>query len=279
MITGIAWSEGVWGEPDSLHLPLSDRGLQLGDGLFETVLVRDGSPQLLNEHLARWCISARQLGMRNPPAQSQLEVLIAEAVERANLNRGDGALRLNWSRGSSQTRGLDAPTGIEPRFWFTLLPWTPTFMPIDVIISRHERRNADSQLSQCKHFGYAQAILARSEARVANADDALLLNTKGELCCGTAANLLVRRQGAWLTPPLSSGCLPGIMRGRALKLGKSAEHWLGNALQSVDQALLINSLGCRPIQRCNGLSLVPCSEAETLWQSLLGPKQSSKVGP
>ena len=279
MIVGIAWSAGVWGEPDSLHLPLSDRGLQLGDGLFETVLIRDGSPQLLNEHLARWRTSAEQLGMHNPPAQAQLEALIAEAVERADLNRGDGALRLNWSRGSSPTRGLEAPAGIEHRFWFTLLPWTPNFMPIDVIVSRHECRNADSLLSRCKHFGYAQAIQARREARIANADDALLLNTTGELCCGTAANLLVRRQGTWQTPPLNSGCLPGIMRDKALKLGRITEHRLGNALQSGDQALLINSLGCRPIQRCDGLTLVPCNEAETLWHSLLGPKRSLKGGP
>ena len=43
----IAWIDGCWGEPDDLQLPLSDRGLQLADGLFETVLVLDGAPQLL----------------------------------------------------------------------------------------------------------------------------------------------------------------------------------------------------------------------------------------
>ena len=274
MIAGIAWMEGVWGEPGNLHVPLNDRGLQLGDGLFETVLIRDGIPQLLNEHLARWRNSAELLGMDDPPDRIQLESWIAEAVKRAELNQGDGALRLNWSRGSSQIRGLDAPAGIEHRFWFTLLPWTPSFKPVNVIISRHERRNADSRLSRCKHFGYGQAIQARREASSAHAEDALLCNTNRELCCGTAANLLVRRQGAWLTPPLTSGCLPGIMRGRSLKLGRSTEHWLGNGLDSEDQALLINSLGCRPIQRCDGVTLAPCSEAETLWEALLDPRQT-----
>ena len=170
MTAVVAWSEGVWGDLDNLRLPLSDRGLQLGDGLFETVLVRDGTPQLFNEHLARWHSGAEQLGMATPPTQTQLEALIEEAVERVDLNRGDGALRLNWSRGSSPTRGLDLPTRTEHRFWFTLQPCTPCFSPIDVVISRHERRNDCSLLSRCKSFGYGQSIQARREARSANAD-------------------------------------------------------------------------------------------------------------
>ena len=63
----IAWIDGCWGEPDDLQLPLSDRGLQLADGLFETILVLDGAAQLLPEHLARWAASAELLGMNLPP--------------------------------------------------------------------------------------------------------------------------------------------------------------------------------------------------------------------
>ena len=47
----IAWFDGHWGEPQKLQLPLSDRGLQLADGLFETVLVEAGEPRLLQQHL------------------------------------------------------------------------------------------------------------------------------------------------------------------------------------------------------------------------------------
>ena len=68
---------GVWGEPGNLHVPLNDRGLQLGDGLFETVLIRDGIPQLLGDHLARWRGSAELLGMDDPPERIQLESVIA----------------------------------------------------------------------------------------------------------------------------------------------------------------------------------------------------------
>ena len=49
----VAWMDGCWGEPQQLTLPLSDRGLLLADGLFETVLVLGGQPQLLEAHLER----------------------------------------------------------------------------------------------------------------------------------------------------------------------------------------------------------------------------------
>ena len=58
MTTSVAWIDGQWGTAASLQLPLDDRALLLADGLFETVLIRNGEPQLLQEHLQRWSESA-----------------------------------------------------------------------------------------------------------------------------------------------------------------------------------------------------------------------------
>ena len=63
MSTSVAWIDGQWGTAASLQLPLDDRALLLADGLFETVLIRNGAPQLLQEHLQRWSDSAALLGM------------------------------------------------------------------------------------------------------------------------------------------------------------------------------------------------------------------------
>ena len=71
MSTAIAWIEGQWGTTANLQLPLDDRALLLADGLFETVLIRNGAPQLLEEHLQRWSDSAALLGM-DPPLQQWL---------------------------------------------------------------------------------------------------------------------------------------------------------------------------------------------------------------
>ncbi len=266
----IAWFDGQWGEPQQLGLPLSDRGLQLADGLFETVLLLNGSPQLLEAHLQRWHQSAALLSMAPPPDAGTLKPLIHEAVARAGLEHGSGALRLNWSRGDSAGRGIAVPETHRPhRFWLQLSPHTPSFSPQTAIVSRQERRNSSSLLSRCKTFAYGQAIQARLEAQRAGADEALLLASGGELCCATTANLLIQRQGHWLTPALSSGCLPGVMRARLIEQGMAQEADLTPQPQSGDSWLLINSLGCRPLSSVDGIPLKLHPNAEALWRSLL----------
>jgi branched-subunit amino acid aminotransferase/4-amino-4-deoxychorismate lyase len=306
--TAIAWIDGRWGAPADLGIRLDDRGLLLGDGLFETVLVEGGRPQLLAAHLERWRSSAALLGMEPPPDRSVLEPLIAAAVARAGLtvpasptaspttSPPAGALRLNWSRGTpvagsaQASRGIGLPAAGTPplrhRFWLQLTPALPSFTPLSAILSRQERRNAHSLLSRCKTFAYGQAIQARREARRAGADDALLLNGEGELCCGTTANLLLLRQGRWLTPPLASGCLPGVMRRRALQLGLVVERQLMPAdLDQAEAVLLLNSLGCRPLAALGGRLLPAWTQAETLFRRLLeasapaGPAPQSGGGP
>lgn len=271
----VAYIAGQWGSPAALTVPLNDRGLLLADGLFETVLVEQGRPLLLPAHLARWHHSAALLGLATPPEAEQLQPLIAEAVQRSGI--GTGALRLNWSRGSG-SRGLDPPAVTETnsaRFWLQLTRCQPRFDPLTAVISRSEQRLAGSVLSQCKTFSYGSAIQARREARSRGAEDALLPSSAGGLCCGTSANLLVHRQGRWLTPPLSSGCLPGTMRAAALAGGLAEEATLSlEALEGWWQqgdgaCLLINSLSCRPVAALEGRPL-PQRDGTPLWRELVG---------
>jgi len=265
--------QGEWGDPGELALPLADRGLLLADGLFETVLLEEGRLQLLEEHLERWRSSAELLAMAPPPDQTLILPLVAEAIARSGIRTG--ALRLNWSRGCGG-RGLDLPASAQAapahRFWLQLTATAPQFEAVTTWISREERRNAASRLSRCKSFAYTAQVQARREAHAAGAHDALLLSSHGQLCCGSAANLMVLHQGRWTTPPLASGCLPGVMRGRALRLGRACEGPLEPSdLKTCEGALLINSLGCRPIHRCDGTALaqVPSGQAEQLWRALL----------
>jgi branched-subunit amino acid aminotransferase/4-amino-4-deoxychorismate lyase len=265
--------QGQWGDPGELALPLADRGLLLADGLFETVLLEEGRLQLLEEHLERWRSSAELLAMAPPPDQTLILPLVAEAITRSGIRTG--ALRLNWSRGCGG-RGLDLPAPAQAapahRFWLQLTATAPQFEAVTTWISREERRNAASRLSRCKSFAYTAQVQARREAQAAGAHDALLLSSHGQLCCGSAANLLVLHQGRWTTPPLASGCLPGVMRGRAMRLGRACEGPLEPSdLMTCEGALLINSLGCRPIHRCDGTALaqVPSDQAEQLWRELL----------
>ncbi len=268
------FARGQWGPPDRLCLPLDDRGLLLADGLFETVLVAEGRPWLLENHLSRWRQGAALLGLPEPPAREALAPLIAAAIRRGGIPWG--ALRLNWSRGGGG-RGIDLPAPptepLEPRFWLQLTAGRPTFGAVRVMVSETERRHPTSVASRCKTFAYGWAVQARREARAAGADDALVCNTAGELCCATTANLLLRRAGRWLTPPLSSGCLPGVMRGRALALGLIQEASLvPDDLMEAEAALLLNSLDARPVRLPSSPDRLSnrCDDARKVWHRCLG---------
>jgi len=272
------WAEGRWGSAAALPVPCDARGLLLAEGVFETVLVLDGAPQWLQAHHQRWLAGAQLLGLLPPPPLAAVDGLLHEALERSGIR--NGALRLNWCRGSGP-RGLAAAAAGQLQagkhlFWLQLSAMTPSFAPAAVIISPTEVRNATSLLSRCKSFGYGGALIARRQATEAGADDALLHSSTGELCCATSANLLVQIDKVWQTPPLASGCLPGVMRRRALELGLARETNLSaRDLERSTGALLLNSLGCRPISRQGRTVLTgpdgpgASTRAEQLWRQLL----------
>jgi branched-subunit amino acid aminotransferase/4-amino-4-deoxychorismate lyase len=229
--------------------------------VFETLLVRGGVPQLLGEHLQRWREGASWLQLPEPPNQQQVKQWIAEAMRRSNI--ADGALRINWSRGSGG-RGLQPPAQAKGRCWGSLYPHQPSFQRQQVVISERVQRWADDPLKGCKTLDYSAMVLARLEANQAGASDVLLRSSQGGLCCGSSANLLVQEGGQWLTPPLSCGALPGVMRARGVAMGLIQEARLADSLPAEQPALLLNSLDCRP------LNDIAEPLAEPLFVQLLG---------
>jgi branched-chain amino acid aminotransferase len=92
--------------------------------------------------------------------------------------------------------------------------------------------------------------MARQEAFEAGADDALLLNTHGNVAEATAANLFLFLDGVWVTPPVGDGALPGIARALLLESGVAREATISrDDLQRAAAGVLTNSLGRRPIAR------------------------------
>ena len=96
------WVDGIEG----LSVPADDRGLQYGDGVFETVLVRNGVARFLETHLARLERGLAKLGIPFAPAELRAE--IASAIERAPRL---AILKIIVTRGSAQTRGYAPPAG------------------------------------------------------------------------------------------------------------------------------------------------------------------------
>jgi len=267
----LGWINGHWGIFKDLQLPINDRGLNFADGIFETILIWGGIPQLLNEHFNRWKKSANLLGMNAPPSQEWLSSLIKTGILQSELDNTNGVIRLNWTRGSSKQRGIDICNKSLHSFWLEIDYYQPTFETISTTISQNERRNSFSQLSSCKTFSYNQSIQARLEAKNSGFDDALLLNIEGNICCGTTANIIIKRDNNWLTPLLNSGCLPGIMRQRGIDLNIIKETFIENTPRDDDEWFLINSLSCHPIKKIGTKELRVKTNPKDLWMSLLKP--------
>ena len=269
----LGWINGHWGIFKDLKVPINDRGLNFADGIFETILILNGIPQLLEEHLNRWEKSASILEMNSPPSKEWLISLIEDGINRAQLNNINGVIRINWTRGESEQRGIDISQISHHGFWLEMDSYQPNFESISTMISQTERRNSFSRLSYCKTFSYSQGIQARLEAKNAGFNDALLLNSHGEICCSTTANILVKRNNNWLTPKLNSGCLPGIMRQRGIDLNIIKETLIEATPKDNDEWFLINSLSCHPIQKINKKELKTSTNPKEFWLSLLKSKK------
>jgi len=273
MNTKIGWLDGNFGSTNKLAIPIDDRGLNFGDGIFETIYIEGKTPKLLKAHLKRWARTAHILGMEAPPKEEEVKTILTEMLKQSDLGNKSASARLNWSRGSNLHRGINITKLNDKKgrhkFWIEIVQLKPSFSSVSMMISKQEQRNANSLLSQCKTFNYMQSIQARKEARHSGFDDALLLSTTGEICCGATANIIIKRDGQLLTPRLESGCLPGIMRAQGLSSGTIKEVNLSSKPELSDEWLLINSLSCQPISRINHTSLKLFKNPEKLWRSLL----------
>lgn len=232
-------------------IPHDDRGLLLGDGLFETVLALDGALVWAEAHLDRLEAGCAALGLPAPD-RAEARRLMQAAPAAAGLARGRAAVRLTLTAGSGG-RGLDRPDAPAPRMFAAASPAPAAAGPVRLMVSG-VRRNEGSPASRLKTLAYLDNVLARAEARAAGADDALMLNNRGEAACAAAANVFWLRDGRLFTPALSCGVLAGITRARVIAYAAAQGLETVEARASLDEVLkaeamvLSNSLiGLRPV--------------------------------
>lgn len=232
-------------------IPLDDRGLLLGDGLFETVLARAGDLVALDAHLERMAAGCGVLGLP-PPDRRRAEVLMRQALSQAGLEGARAAVRLTYTAGSGG-RGLDRPDAPRPRLFATATPSATATSPARLMISA-VRRNEGSPACRLKTLAYLDNVLARREALAAGADEAVMLNGAGHLACAAAANLFWVTAGRVFTPALSCGVLDGIVRRQVMAAGAVSELAVGaQALADAEAMFLTNSLiGVRPVASLDG---------------------------
>lgn len=236
-----------------------DRGFTLGDGLFETLRVKGGRVLRVEAHLARLAAGVKVLGMPLPSLN------LSEALSRTTKANGllEGVLRLTLTRGTGP-RGVLPPAEPKPTLVITAAPLSPPMPPARLVIAQSTRRNDRSPLAQVKSLNYLDGILARQEAARRGADDAILLNTRDGVAETSIANLVAVIDGALVTPPLSEGVLPGIMRAEVIAAGANERPLTADDLASAEEILLTSALGIRTVATLEGRPLPSTAAADRL---------------
>ncbi len=273
MRKSIGWYKNQWLDIDNIFISANNRGLKFGDGIFETILIKQNKPVLFKEHLNRLEKSSKLLNFNLKINRVVLEEIIHEGIRSLSLQNDQYAsVRINYSRGKNRGRSLKINSILESNcldnLWLEFYQIKPDFSPISVYISELEKRNEYSLISKCKIFSYNQSIQALSEANQKYFDDSILLNTSGELCCGSTFNLLIKRNNQWITPRKESGCLEGIMVTKAIKLKIVKEELIFPKFLDDDIIVAINSLSCRPIKKVNDLKLRTNFDPSYFWDLL-----------
>jgi len=198
---------------DKAGFSVFDRGLLYGDGLFETVRVYGGKFFRLHAHLKRMFTGLKFLGIKLPYTLDEMEIFtrelavanrINEGFARVVVSRGEGILGFS-PHGSgpphvaiyARERPVAARSKEAWRLMFSKRPISP--LPF-------------------KSLSSLPNVLAKKEAEAAGFDEALLLDAEGTVIEATGSNVFLLNDGELVTPPLSTGCLPGITRAEVIKV-------------------------------------------------------------
>lgn len=241
---------GTLVEESAARIAPDDRGFLLGDGLFETIAVKRGQARRMAAHLERLRTDAHIIGLALPWPDTSLAAWIEKTARDNDLP--DAAVRLTVSRGPGP-RGIAPPAETQPTLLMTAAPLPDFSDPVRVVISSITRRNERSPLSRVKNLNYLDNIVARQDAAKNGADDAILLNTQGNVAESTVANIFALIDGAIVTPPITDGALPGVMRADVLKLARGEERSLTpEQLKKSGEVFLSSALGLRCVVAIDG---------------------------
>ena len=224
-------------------------GFLYGHGLFETIKVRDGRPLFLAAHHARLTASGHALELPYKLPLDKFRERLLKVISANSVAHGSAKVTL-FNQG--ETLG-ELITTRE----FTYSP--ETYARGFRLQTRPTGRRV-SGLSGHKTLNYLENIRARRAALAAGYDEALFIDTTGEVIEGAGTNLFIVRDGVALTPPLASGPLPGIARAQVLALlgyARARETVITTAdLLAATEVFVTNALlGVMPVSRIDERAL------------------------
>jgi len=248
-----AWIDG---KPSNL-LPLIDRGLAYGDGLFETIKVKNGQPRLLAKHLERLQLGCQRLSLKLDFA------LLENELQRFTAELGEGVAKLIVTRGDGKRGYAPSNTPVRRILLGSSLPnYPPENATQGVRLFPCQTRLAEQPLlAGLKHLNRLEQVLARAEWQSEGYAEGLLCDYSGRVIEGVFSNLFMVKDGQLFTPDLSRCGVAGVMRLLLLELAEQANIPFAicdierGQLQYADEVFICNSLyGIWPVIALEGQS-------------------------
>ena len=191
-----------------------DHGLLYGDGIFEGIRFYNGRVFRLEQHLERLWNSARSICLDIPMTRQEMTEALLETIRQNHLR--DGYIRLVVTRGVGNL-GLNPEQCKNPSVIIiaaTIALYHEDFYRkgLSIVTVATRRSNPASLNPAVKSLNYLNNVMARIEANLASADEALMLNDAGNVAECTADNVFIIKHGQIFTPPTTAGALEGITR-------------------------------------------------------------------
>jgi branched-chain amino acid aminotransferase len=219
----IAWIDGAIVPAAEARVPVLDHGFLFGDGVFEGIRVTPVGIFRFDDHMKRLATACRAVGIEVDGGMARVAD-VARATTRAWGAR-PGYLRLIVTRGPGAL-GLDPASCHDPAIVCIAgatvrLPEAKRRAGLDLITSSLRRPAGDVLDPRVKSLNYLNNVLAKREANLRGADDALVLNAQGLVAEATAANVFTLRGDRLETPPPTDGALEGLTRRTVLEIGRA----------------------------------------------------------
>lgn len=214
---------------DMAKVSVFDSVVQGGDAVWEGIRVYNGRAFALEEHLERLQHSAKALDFDKVPSSQTVRLALFKTLN-ANQMRDNTHVRMTLTRGEKITSGMNPKLNQQGCTLIILAEWkSPVYGSHKLkLVTSSIRRNSPQNLdSKIHHNNLINNILAKIEANLCDADDALMLDMHGYVSETNATNLFMIKKGTIHTPSADS-CLPGITRRKVIemaeKLGRTVKE-------------------------------------------------------
>lgn len=206
--------DGEFFDEAEAKVSVFDHGLLYGDGVFEGIRFYNGRVFRMEQHLDRLWESARSICLEIPISREAMDEALLETIRQNKLR--EGYVRLIVTRGVGNL-GLNPAQCKQPTI--IIIASTIALYSEEVyrrgltVVTVPTRRMGPATLNPAiKSLNYLNNVLARIEANLSNADEALMLNDAGNIAECTADNVFIVKHGHIMTPPITAGALRGITR-------------------------------------------------------------------